>query len=219
VEQKPSEAEGLSPELMLEAAQDCQKRLLAHGKTTGLKGSFLLHPTGPAIVKKTVHLLGESLGTGPALKEAKRLQEARKAAPKKSKAPPEKGKDEGKEKPSSKEPETQRLHPSVLPEHFASLESMRGKTPAASIIPKVGSGSKYKSEDTENMLATTQKGNEQYQRYQAALKDEDEKEKEGVGLDISVNTDALPKVINKLWWAVKIAKAKQFFSKKKEQPQ
>jgi hypothetical protein len=114
------------------------------------------------VVKIVTEMLGETLGNEEDKARARKAQTWRKL---KSKVWKPKMENDNK------------VDSSVLPEHFAYLDSMRGKG-SVSIIPVITPGnpkSRYKATQprdyTQDMMATTPEGNAQYARYQGTLRD------------------------------------------------
>lgn len=170
---------------MLAVAELLYDRMMAVHGTTGIRGRFMLHPTGAAIVKIMINLLGEALGGSWSKMRARFAKATRKAitGPKSS----------------------DKLHPNILDEHFHYLQSLKGEN-AVAISPNInsktgnhsltmddfvlGPNKQYTSRD---MMDGSQKGNALFEKYKAH--ESDPKEETSAGLDITIYADQLPKVI------------------------
>ncbi len=144
-------------------------------------GTFVLHPTGAAIVKIVIELLAASLGGTWSTMKAALLQKKRKLGGGGGPMPPD------------------TIDPSVVPEHVAFLDSLRG-TNGVSIRPRLPNSGPYgldpgtqqerEAEADQDMLATSAEGNARYEKYKGAIT-------AGVpaSLDVSLTHQQLPQII------------------------
>jgi hypothetical protein len=164
---------------MLAMAKHCRNLMSEREESGGPKGTFMLHPTGPAITKIFVELLATALGGKWDNLKAQLLQKKRKTF----------GNATGARNPD-------KLDPSVQPEHFAFLDSMRGKD--VSIVPRLTG--RYNTEDNYNqdMMQKTPEGEARYAQYKQVLQASDDESPVGPGLDVTLTSDQLPAVIKVL---------------------
>lgn len=176
---------GLSPADMLAVAELLYDRMMTVHATTGIRGRFMLHPTGAAIVKIMINLLGEALGGTWSKLLARGSKLVRKAIT------------------EPKSPD--KIHPNILSEHLHYLESLRGEN-AVAISPNInsktgkhrltkedyilGKDEQYASRD---MMDGSTEGNAVFEKYKAH--ESDPEEDRSAGLDITIYADQLPKVI------------------------
>jgi hypothetical protein len=172
---------GLTRADMLAVATDVEQAMRLRNVAGGPMGQLLLHPTGAAIVKIVVEMLGEALG-GWWSKMAARVRKL--ARPAANAAAPR---------------SADRLEQRILPEHFAYVDSLRGSN-AVSIKPRIVSNNPaYKptaADFDQDMMATSAAGNAKYAQYKAQASDINEEL--GASLDITINADQLPAVITLL---------------------
>lgn len=161
---------------MLTVAEDLEQAMRQRLAAGGPPGRISLHPTGAAIVKIVVEMLGEALG-GWMGKMAARWKKLMRAQPTGVRSP-------------------DRLDQNVLPEHFAYLESLRGSN-RVSIKPRIMSQNPAHrptlADYDQDMMATTAAGDAKYAKYKAQA--EDLNEAMGSSLDIDIGADQLPDVI------------------------
>lgn len=176
---------GLAPADMLAVAELLYDRMIATQKATGIRGRFMLHPTGAAIVKIMVNLLGEALGGRWSKMRARFAKATRKAIT------------------GPKSPD--KLHLNILDEHFHYLQSLKGEN-AVAISPNInsktgnhsltmddyvlGADGQYASRD---MMSGTSEGNALFEKYKAH--ESDPEEDTSAGLDITIYADQLSAVM------------------------
>lgn len=166
------EGPGFSTADMTLAAQKAFQKMTQRREDGGPVGKFILHPTGAAVVKIMVQLLGEALGD-PALIELahnsikwRKLREKMRVF---------------KQKPMSAD----MLDTSVHAEHFAYLRSLAGA--AGLTIAPILKGTKSEAEFNQNMLEQTALGAARLKAYADAV----EKQEYGVSLNIQISADRL----------------------------
>ncbi len=172
---------GLNPKDMCAALTEVYEYMVAREQQGGPLGVLEVHPTGAAIVKVVVEMLGEVFGSFYSKNKAR----AQKALRKKF------GDNGGGS--------SDKLMPGVLDEHFSSLDALQG-TDALEIVPQVSATNvAYKStlaDYDQNMLANTTLGKAKLAKYKGVLRDEDEPM--GPGLKITIFSTRIPEIIRLL---------------------
>lgn len=164
---------------MLAMAKHCRNLMSEREENGGPPGTFMLHPTGPAITKLFIELLATALGGKWDNLKAQLLQKKRKTFGKATDA---------------RNPD--KLDPSVQPEHFAFLDSMRGKD--VSIVPRLTGAYNTETNYDQNMMEKTPEGDARYAQYKQVLQASDEESPLGPGLDVTLTSAQLPAVIKVL---------------------
>ncbi len=156
-----------------------QQKMAQRTKNGGGVGKFILHPTGAAIVKTLVQLMGEALGDEELVNKARGEIKSRKmleSVKKVFSTPPKKDDD--------------KLDKSVHPEHFAYLDSLVG-TQGLAIAP-ILRGTRTVEERDQNMLAPSEAGGNRLNAYKKSVA-----ENTGlVSLNIEFSAERIPKVLD-----------------------
>jgi hypothetical protein len=148
---------------------------------SGIKGRLELKPTGTAVVKMVVELLGEALGSTFSVLEARFHKKWRKNFG----------------SSSTQDRSRKKLESGVLSEHISSLKSLQGEG-ALTMIPLIQTQNQaYKAQSTadyyQDMLEATPQGEKQFERYVAQVSDPHEQYSPGLFLTISA--DQIPALI------------------------
>jgi hypothetical protein len=148
-----SDGPGLRVVDMVGAAEEVYDLMMVRQRNNGPLGKFILHPTGAAIVKIVVELLGEALGGLLGKTKARAHKFYRKNLNRSA---------------ASSSMSSEKLAPGVLNEHFSYLQSLAGST-SVGIIPRiVASNELYKptmDDYDQNMLEASQAGRSKFEKY------------------------------------------------------
>lgn len=173
---------GLSLKDMCDALEELHGRMTERHQQGGPSGVVEMHPTGAAIVKIVVEILGEVFGSGFNKYKARAQKAYRKNFGKKS---------EGGS--------SEKLLPNVLDEHFSYIDSLVGSQ-HLSIVPQIAAHkAEYKQtldDYNQNMLENSALGRGKLQKYKGVLRDESEPM--GPGLRIEIPASQIPAAIKLL---------------------
>jgi hypothetical protein len=187
---------------MLIVAENLDEPMKKRQQNGGPRGKFILHPTGAAIVKIVVQVLGEALGEEQWIAQARESREKRKR---------EESKQEKSEEKEEKSEEF--LHKDFHDEHFQYLTGLQGKTDIEIRVPippenaaefnpetlknnpeEIARLNEYTerktAEFTQNILEKTPEGMARFKAYIKTV----EKEKTGVSLDVTIYHDQLAEI-------------------------
>jgi hypothetical protein len=167
---------------MLIVAEKLYQTMELRWQDGGPVGKFILHPTGAAIVKTVVQLLGEALGIIKSIAEARKSYQARKRK--------EWALSFIRDEPVKSE---DKLDPTVHEEHFQYLSGLRGAATDID-IKAVIPGTRTEAEFFQNIIAATPEGKARLGAYIKTVKEQNV----GVSLDVTIYHHQLPKVISVL---------------------
>jgi len=178
------EGEGLSIQDMLRVTQTLYRLMKGRSGEEGApRGTFILHPTGAAIVKIVVQTLGEALGTATGIQQALSLIAKRKVW-------------EKIQFWKTKSMSAEKLDPSVIGEHIAYVQAIAG-LPGVGIVPILAASitkATTPEEFLQNMLENSVAGITRMRLYEETLRAQEV----AVSLDVSLTEDQLPQIISLL---------------------
>jgi hypothetical protein len=177
---KKGDGQGFPASDMLVVAKQMLQKMTQRKRDGGPTGVFILHPTGAAIVKIMVQLLGEAMGDPEVTELAHKAIKSRKFW--------EKLDVFGKKREMSQD----LLDPTVHLEHFEYLRSLAG-VEGLEIMP-ILRGTKTEKEFNQNILAATKEGVARLKAYKQAVEDQEY----GVSLNVNISAEKLPDVIRVL---------------------
>ena len=166
---------------MLRVAQELYRRMTErHQMQNAPVGTFILHPTGAAVVKILTQILGEALGNADMVQKAQTLYKWRKI---KDKIPTFLRKKEKMDQ--------DKIAKGVIPEHVAYIKALENVA-GIEIRPILPSGTPEEFE--QNMLEASKEGKDRMIKYIETL----EQQEIGVSLNVTITHLQLPEIIRLL---------------------